>query len=51
MKIIFDNYDNQFQIGVCFTKHKHNADKISHYHIIIDLGYYFLEITFGKYPI
>ena len=48
MKIEWCKYDNQFQIGIIFSKHNHNSDHEHHYHIWIELGWRCIEITFKK---
>jgi hypothetical protein len=49
-EIAFERYEEQFQIGFCFTRHKHfdfdDKDKY-HGHFILDIGRYYLELTFG----
>jgi hypothetical protein len=41
----FDKYTDQFQIGITFARHYHRKDN-KHSHIWIDLGYWYIELTF-----
>ncbi len=47
-EIAFEKYEGQFQVGITFTKHAHNADINGHAHIVFDFGRYYLELTFGN---
>jgi hypothetical protein len=52
MKIELIKYEDQFQIGITFTRHYHQIDEnnkqLYHYHMFIDLGTYCLETTIGE---
>ena len=38
-------YEDMFNIGITFWLHSHYSDK--HFHIILELFFWWLEITFG----
>jgi len=42
------HWDNDFQIGITpFCIHKHN-DGFYHFHLFIDIGFWYIELTIGK---
>ena len=43
--IEFGKYGDQFQIGISATIHGHNSDTDKHFHLWIDLGFWYIEIS------
>lgn len=44
MKVEWVKYEDQFQVGICFSIHSHHH---RHCHLWIDLGFGCVDFTFG----